>query len=205
MAQETHQKDDAHRVADAQQEPAPLATVDAIALGQRGASRRRFTRAGAGATGVLLTLASQPGMASNVCMSMSGFHSYSKTMKLSSHSPPIACGGHGPDYWKAHWPNVCAADAMFHTVFSCSYRTSQTYAKTTCRDILSLKPFDTAGVGAYLMATFLNVATRQTDVMTIEQVRTIWKEYDLAGYYAPTAGVKWYAQDIVRYLAINMS
>lgn len=36
-------------------------------LDARGRARRRFTRAGLGATGVLMTLASQPGMAADVC------------------------------------------------------------------------------------------------------------------------------------------
>lgn len=183
-----------------------LANLDAIALGQRGASRRRFTRVGAGATGVLLTLASQPGMACDVCMSPSGYQSYSKTLKTASRAPAVTCVGRGPSYWRgtSSWPSGCSSGTMFNKVFTCNSRTNQTYGKTNCMRILTPQSFDSGSVGVYLMAMYLNVLSKKTSFMTIEQVRAIWNEYQSSGYYTPTAGVKWYASDIVLYLSGTM-
>jgi len=66
-------------------------------LSAKGAARRRFTRAGAAASGVLLTLHSQPGMAAVVCAGPSGFQS-----GLISARPndPGACAGKSPGAWK---------------------------------------------------------------------------------------------------------
>lgn len=204
MANENHQHDVVPSTDAAQQ---PLASLDAIALGQKGASRRRFTRAGAGATGVLLTLASQPGMACDICMAPSGYQSYSKTMKAASHTgAPVTCQGRSPTYWKGttSWPSSCHSTTMFNKVFSCNSVTNRTYGATSCMKILTPQSFDSAGVGVYLMACYLNVLKGWTSFLTIEQVRAIWTEYQATGYYTPTAGTKWNASQIVFYLSGTM-
>jgi len=68
-------------------------------------SRRRFTKSGLLASGVLLTLASRPSLgggtvygAGQVCKSPSGFLSGN----LSHHGKPHGGGGHSCDYWKSH-------------------------------------------------------------------------------------------------------
>ncbi len=193
-----------------QQPDAPqqaLASLDAIALGQRGASRRRFARAGAGATGVLLTLTSQPGMACDICMAPSGFHSYSKTMTKASHAVAPVCNGKGPAYWRSNhsWPNGCHSTTKFGEIFDCKRTTSgQLYATRTCMDSLKPQWFDSHAVGMYLMAMYLNVLSKKTSFMTIADVRNMWREYHWSGYYVPTAGVKWDASDIVFYLSGTM-
>lgn len=203
MAIDHHQND----VAPAADVPhSPLASLDAIALGQKGASRRRFTRAGAGATGVLLTLASQPGMACDICMAPSGYQSYSKTMTAASRKVAVTCTGRNPNYWKgtSSWPSGCRSSTMFNKVFTCNSVTNKTYGATNCMKILTPQSFDSSGVGVYLMAMYLNVLSGKTSFMTIEQVRAIWTEYQASGYYTPTAGVKWNASQIVFYLSGTM-
>jgi hypothetical protein len=203
VANESHQND----VAPADAPPQPLATLDAITLGQRGASRRRFARVGAGATGVLLTLASQPGMACDICMSASGFQSHSKSMTAASHKVAVTCNGRDPSYWRQtrSWPRGCRTTNTFSQHFSCAGSTRTTYGSTSCMKILTPQSFDSQGVGVYLMAMYLNVLSGKTSFMTVEQVRAIWTEYQATGYYTPTAGVKWNASQIVFYLSGTMS
>lgn len=204
MDKETHQDNAGQNAGDSQPS---LPTVDAIALGQRGASRRRFARAGAGATGVLLTLASQPGMACDICMSASGYQSYSKTMTAASNRTPVVCAGRGPSYWKytSRWPRDCHASNPFSQHFPCTGSTASTFGSATCMRILTPQSFDPHGVGVYLMAMYLNVLSEKTSFMTVEQVRNIWTEFQSTGYYTPTAGVKWNASQIVFYLSGTMS
>jgi hypothetical protein len=120
-------------------------------LSAQGASRRRFTRAGAAASGVLLTLHSQPGMAATVCAGPSGFQS-----GLISARPndPGACAGRSPGYWKNTdpapdgssngngkgngkgpkptplpdkiWPAGALPTDKFRTVFSCTIAMNST-------------------------------------------------------------------------------
>lgn len=205
MAKETHQND-VTPAADGVQHPS-LPTADAIALGQRGASRRRFARAGAGATGVLLTLASQPGMACDICMSASGYQSYSKTMTAASNRTEVVCSGRGPSHWRntENWPAGCKVSNLFGNHFDCVGFTRYTYGASTCMKILTPQFFDPHGVGVYMMAMYLNVLAGYTSFMDVEKVRAMWKEYVETGYYTPTAGVKWNASQIVFYLSGTMS
>jgi len=202
VAKETHPNDVAP-VADGVQQP-PLPTADAIALGQRGASRRRFARAGAGATGVLLTLASQPGMACDICMSASGYQSYSKTMTHASSRVEVICSGRGPSYWSqtGNWPSGCSASSLFGKHFECVGFSQYTYGSASCMKILTWQP---QSVAAYMMAMYLNVLKGYTSFMTVEKVRAMWKEYIETGYYTPTAGVRWYTPQILFYLSGTMS
>lgn len=66
-------------------------------LSAKGTARRRFTRAGAAASGVLLTLHSQPGMAAVVCAGPSGFQS---GLVSARPNDPGACAGRSPGFWK---------------------------------------------------------------------------------------------------------
>ncbi|TFH07790.1 MAG: hypothetical protein E4H07_08635, partial [Nitrosomonadales bacterium] len=61
-------------------------------------SRRRFTKSGLAASGVILTLASRPVLANLGCKSPSGFVSGN----VSAQGTPLACTGETPDYWGAH-------------------------------------------------------------------------------------------------------
>ncbi len=59
-------------------------------------------------------------------------------------------------------------------------------------------------VARHIVAALLNVASGWTPVLTISRVQDIWNEYATKGYYEPTAGVKWYHDDIVNYLLSTM-
>jgi hypothetical protein len=64
-------------------------------------------------------------------------------------------------------------------------------------------------VARHIVATALNIAAGWVPVLTIATIQGIWKQYMLtgggtAGYFEPTAGVKWYHDDIVNYLLSTM-
>jgi hypothetical protein len=175
---------------------------NATPLTGTGVARRRFAKAGAGLSGVLLTLTSQPGMACTICTSPSG--SLSGGLK-SRHGPPVTCTGLSPGYWKNHsnWPSGCSQSTTFGSIFPCNAKHTN-YKNTTCKTMLSHQTFDTNNLGMHLVAAYLNVKARRSTFITDQTLRTIWAEWQQNGYYRPTAAKKWYAYDIVLYLSGTM-
>lgn len=176
-------------------------------MSAKGAARRRFAKAGAGASaGAILTLASQPAMAT-VCMApskvCSGNHS-PKTVK-------IACSGVSPGYWKTHhwaWKGALTdGTSAFKSIFPPSLLCSA-LNPYSCFDIVDptkvANGADQNNVAMHIMATLLNVRSKRIDFLTENQVRGIWNAYARNGYYEPTVNVKWYGPDIVNYLKSTM-
>ena len=58
-------------------------------------------------------------------------------------------------------------------------------------------------IGAYLNKLGGNGAVIPDVAITVEGILNIWSEYVTKGFYEPTAGVKWYAEDIKTYLISN--
>jgi hypothetical protein len=167
-----------------------------------GEKRRRFTRAGIAASGVLMTVASQPGMACDICATPSG----SLSGGLQSHRGPApVCAGRAPTYWKgsSNWPRGCSKTAKFGSVFACSGAYSS-YANVTMQNMLTHQSFDTNSIGMYMVAAYLNVAAGLSSFQTTAMLQTMWKELQSAGYYAPTAGTKWHNYDVAAYLSGTM-
>jgi hypothetical protein len=188
--------------------------IDA-ALGARGTARRRFARAGAGATGVLLTLTSQPGMACSICRSPSGYQSVMTNANAAISNRPkegFVCAGWSPARWYANlgtWQTT-----KFNTVFSCG---NSEIGEATAKMLLSQcqpppsgqKPAVTCTesslLAMWLVAAYLNVKTGKSTFLKDEILLSIWKEFDLTRTYTPTAGVKpWKYADIVVYLSGTM-
>ncbi|WP_028103232.1 hypothetical protein [Pseudoduganella violaceinigra] len=195
-------------------------------LSAQGAARRRFTRAGAAASGVLLTVHSQPGMAAVICAGPSGFQS---GLVSARNVDPGACAGRSPGFWKNAdtagsgggkgkppkeplpnkvWPAGATANTKFRTVFTCTAAMGQTYGSDTCTldwILGSNAGWDKHNLGAHLVAAYLNVLAGYTGYLTVNQLNAIWNEWRDYGYYTPTAGVKWTASQIVQYLSGTMS
>lgn len=172
-------------------------------LPPNGAARRRFTRAGVAASGVLLTLHSQPGMAVEVCTTPSG--SLSGGLQ-SFRGPPPVCAGRSPGYWKTHsWPVGCNKAQLYAKIFACNAVTARTYGSCTQGAILDPQKFDKNGIGRHLMACYLNVKAGLSTFQDVPMLQRIWNEYQSKGYYAPTAGVQWDGTKIVEYLRGTMS
>lgn len=188
---------------------APVSEHVAAGLSAKGASRRRFARAGAGASGVILTLTSQPGMASLVCASPSG--SLSGTY-ASHHNKSEKCCGVSPGYWKTHhseWPGGDTfGNSLFKLTFPCS-STTALLKTSTCFDVVDPqavpKGADPDNVAMHIMATLLNVRSGKITFLTELQVKAIWQSYATTGTYTPSAGVTWNGAQIVAYLTSTMT
>lgn len=184
--------------------PTARAGHGAAGLSPAGASRRRL--AGIGASGVLLTLASNGAMATMVCKSPSG--AMSGNLVASRAPASFACEGRSPGYWKNH-PRAWSGSGVrtseqFNRLFSCGGR--REFESVTCMSILSHKSYDTNNLAMHLMATYLNVASGNISFMSLETVTSMWTECIRTGSYKPSATAKpWNAADIVIYLRSTMS
>jgi hypothetical protein len=178
-------------------------------ISAQGAARRRFARAGLGASGVIMTLVSQPGMATTVCRPPSGFLSGT----WASHNPTVTCNGRSPGYWNTHhdqWKSACRTDGttLFRSLFSCSGHVSVLQAYTLF-DIVDptkvARGADRNNVAMHIVAALLNARADKVSVLPETRVREIWNEYSSTGYYTPSAGEKkWDGVDIVKYLKSTM-
>lgn len=179
-----------------------------------GDHRRRLLKVGAAAVPVVMTLLSRPafGVAFE-CKTPSGFLSGN----LSQHGNPQYCSGCTPGYWKNHiapddWPvpyyptTVLGSGGHQATKFhSPSTFSGSFFCKETLLDVMQ----NSAGGGTYdlgnhISAALLNAAMGWTPTLSVAQVINIWSEFTNKGYFEPSAGIKWYADDIVVYLKSTM-
>lgn len=170
-----------------------------------GASRRRFAGAG-----ILMTLASTPGMATNVCTTPSGSLSHGMA---SSHRPVVAptCGGKAPEVYKSDpgaWPSSPShtSNVKFKQIFpvGSNFGTLGNLRLSEVFDNVDLN-VDPYTVGSHVLACYLNIRTNRSNVISEAVLKNIWREYQAngggaAGYFVPSATVKWYGADIVAYL-----
>jgi hypothetical protein len=175
---------------------APQAPLD-----PKGIARRRFARASAGATGVILTLHSQPGMATfskTQCQSPSGYMSMKPG---ASAQPQISCSynrSHG--YWKTHpnaWKTMAGMDAS--AKFSSFFRCTGNYiglANVTMMQVIdpsrAIKAIDRNKAAMQCAAALLNArAARLSGIRTVlpeDEVTEIWNQFVRKGYYTPSKG-----------------
>ena len=175
--------------------------------------RRRLLKAGAAAAPVVMTLLSRSAWGQNFqCKTPSGFLSGN----LSQNGNPQLCSGLTPEVWvsgQGHWPapyypttipGTGGHDATtFHPLFAGSFFGNQT--------LLEVMQNSTGGgtiaLGGYISAALLNAAAGLTSVLSVAQVINIWAEFvaNGYGYFEPSAGVKWYADDIIIYLKSTMT
>jgi hypothetical protein len=186
------------------QQGTPSAAPAPTTISARGAARRRFTRAGLGATGVLLTLTSQPGMAHDICVPPSAAMSGKLKPAVSGGAHTPICQAKDPDYWKASksWP--CSSDLPFKTVFYCGQKHSETYAKCSLMSVLSPHPEFDNTLGRLLTATYLNAKSGRIPFLKADRVTDIWDQLQSKGYYSPAPNMRWNEADIVLYLAGTM-
>lgn len=185
--------------------------------------RRRFLGAGVKASPFVLTLASQPALGVT-CFTPS--RSLSKNTSLSQAAKNGDCtGAESPGNYKAqqdpagtayHWPASVKPTDPFHPFFKKgnSPGVTQFTKVITNNNVVSMTFGEALNVNApgqvhfHIIAAYLNKlggngAVIPDLVITVAVIQTIWSEYATNGYYAPVAGVKWDAVDIVNYLTSN--
>jgi hypothetical protein len=190
-------------------QPAPQPPLD-----PKGIARRRFARASAGATGVILTLHSQPGMATfskTRCQSPSGYMSMKPG---ASAQPQTSCSynrSHG--YWKSHpnaWKTMAGMDssAKFSSFFPCTGSYAG-LANVTMMQVIdpsrAIKAIDRNNVAAQCVAALINArAARLGGIRTVlpeDEVTGIWNQFVTKGYYTPSKGAApWSGAVIAAYL-----
>lgn len=194
-------------------------------------SRRRFTKSGLAASGVILTLASRPVLGQWACQSPSGFQSGN----VSPHGTPPSCSGLTPGYYGTHpeewqqWgydPGTCSATnrrggknttstscthiadwsngTLFSAAFHCSGFATGYTGYSMMQVIWMNGRQDAYQLGAHIVAALLNAKSGKTPVLTEQAVKDIFNEWAAKNYYEPTAGVQWTAEDIVTYLKTTM-
>lgn len=190
---------------------------DALLTG-KGAARRRFSRKAAGAgTGVILTLASQPGMAAVMCAKPSldqslapngGTRNWNVVLSRAP-GTTTTCTGLTPAAWAkvSKWPCIPQYSTVCSPTFTCGTNTK--YASAKMGDLLiahTRVAFDASNsyVGAYLVATYLNVVSGRVTIMNIEDVKKIWLSVITKGYFNPTPDVRWNVARVVEYLKTTM-
>ncbi|WP_420474463.1 hypothetical protein [Noviherbaspirillum sp. ST9] len=156
--------------------------------------RRRFGRSGIAATGIIATLTSKP-VLGTVCKSPSGFLSGN----LSNQKPPSACAGRSPGYWKNHdWPIPNRTTAKFKSVFTVP--AGSPYFTVTMLALLDPQDFDKYNFGMHLVAAYLNFRAGWSPFLDTARLQAMWTEVRTVGYFTPTAGVKWTAEQCVDYI-----
>ena len=170
------------------------------------AGRRRLLQGGLAAGPVIFTLFSRPAFGLGFeCKTPSGFLSGN----VSQHGNPTFCTGRTPGYWKqpqhfAAWPAPYFPTTVFPSATT-GFKGTQFGTKTM------LQVLETGGnaggytaLGRHITAALLNAAAGLTPVLSVTDVRNIWNEYVLKGYFEPSAGIKWYPDQIVEYLVTTM-
>ena len=201
---------------------------DAITPPQvRNPSRRRFTRAGVGASAVILTLTSRSVLAQATCKSPSGFAS----ANLSQHNnQPVMCEGITAASWvttSREWP--VPKTSRFIDIFGSSslmFRTGTPQkfydafpsrvdkkdkqaneAKSTSLDeatlFEALNGTETPIVVKFIIAAYLNSLAELNTYPTHLQAIAIFKEWQAKGIYTPSAGIQWSENDIINYLGAS--
>jgi hypothetical protein len=177
-----------------------------LSLSERGATRRRLAKAGIGAAGILATLESRATMSPMVCKSPSGALSGG----LSSHyGPAPVCQGRSPGYWKNHtssWPvpiGTWFAD-VFYVAGNRRYCTvkqkNTSYLCSTMLNLVSPQSFDKYNLAMHAIATYLNIKSGKINFLSVDTLLAMWADVQIKGYYSPTAGVKWNAEQVKNYL-----
>ncbi len=189
--------------------------------------RRRFLQGSLGAAPVVMTLVSRPVLGADQCfttsasLSMPSSHQHTP-VQCSGGSPTFWSQPQNFDQWPAPYsatnrggpngqggsngPINTAGAGSTHghgltteaTLFAAAFQPSPYPPGITFLTVLQSTGTD--GVAAHLAAAKLNVAKGWTPVLDDARIQMIWLEYTTQGYYAPTAGVKWFAPEIVAYL-----
>jgi hypothetical protein len=166
--------------------------------------RRHLLRGAAGAGPVMLTLVSRPVIAGEACRTASAFGS----INASRPGGTVYCSGRTPGYWKSHtpWPSPYKASGSHATQFDAVFGSVGGYPGMSLLAALNLGAGGKDALARHIVAALLNAAQGWTPatILSATLVKAIWTSYVTKGYYSPTAGVNWNADQIVTWLLSTM-
>ena len=184
-----------------------------------GINRRALLRAGAGASPVLLSLASGPVLAARpACTVASSFVSVATFKSRNPHVTSIQCSTQTADYWRDQALNVTPTPAVLMvTVSTLLGATSSTYNTHVVKDVM-LAPLPTTGtvqttgeLGTlqHLAALALSVSAgfvTTGGVFNLSYVQGIWANYKSNGnrYKLPASQIDWGDTEIIAWLRFLM-
>ena len=178
----------------------------------RAMSRRRFATAGLGGAGALLTIVSAPSMAASVtCASPSGTLSGDLYNSRAPETDLLVCNGRSHGYYKNAGKNEMAAykDRQFGgpNMFNCQGRnraslsTPKNYSNATLGELIEGQRFDKSHIGMQMATVWLNITLGKINFLKVNDLQTIWNEWQMTGGYTPRGGMKpWSTREIVAYL-----
>jgi hypothetical protein len=162
------------------------------------AARRRILRGGLGVAPVLMVSAPRSVMATTLnCVPASSFAS----INASRPDQLFTCSGRTPGYWKqsqwfGQWPAPYVASGATPTKFNDVFGAAGGYPGKTLLQVLELQGNSTGrdALARHIVAALLNAAKGLTpsNVLSVTIVKSVWSAFVAAGYYVPTAGIKWY-------------
>lgn len=183
---------------DENEKSTPLVVVDKASFGE---SRRRFTKTGIAASGVLVTLASRPALGCTVGVSPSVYCSGNVSGHGTSSTSNPGCP---PSYWSGNcdhgWPAQCKTDTLFQNCFPATSK-SAGYDYTLIQILdpqghpkkVNGKYFSDpqSGLLRFMVAAYLNNAANKAPFLTQTNIKNMYTSvYKGTGSYIPTAGAK---------------
>jgi hypothetical protein len=179
-------------------------------VGDPRASRRRLLQGGLAAAPVLMTLVSRPVLARQ-CTSPSGFVS----ANASTAGRGVDCMGHTPEYWAnpmhfSDWPSGYNAAppgqvSRFNAYFNPNINPGNPTLVAVLQGNAGTDNAAMDNVAKYLVAALLNAGPPVlSPVLLGPAIRDIWSEFATTGFFTPTAGARWDANEIVEYLSTTM-
>lgn len=172
--------------------------------------RRGATAAAAG----VVTLKSQPGMASIICTSPSANASFTLFQSVHPGQLTSCDGGLSPGAYKnnAAWSSLCGPNTPFDKAhggpFTCYNNPRSKYLINQKMSLIidaSLFPeaYDSNRIAMHTICAYQNALMGLTPFVQPGQIIAIWNSYAQNGWYKPlgnTTTTVWYALDIVNYL-----
>ena len=149
----------------------PIKPVEDTASTTPPAGSRRRLLQGLLTAPVLMTVASKPVLAGQMC-SPSGFASGN----VSTQDNPSACNGYSPGYWKAKpgvsWPSPFQPTQKFHSVFIGNH-----FGTKTLKEVLGMGGGGLTMLGRHCVAGILNASDAPLGyVLTVDEVKAIWAQ-----------------------------
>jgi hypothetical protein len=152
---------------------------------------------------VLMTLASRTALGESRCATPSAFTSINSSRASRRIS---TCAGRWPEFWQRNpdeWPAGFSPSTRYHSPTTGLGGTF--FANRTLMEVLQSSGGGQVALARHIIAGLMNARAGLTPLLSEFAVRNMWNEFVSRGYFEPTAGVRWYADEMILYLRSTMS